>query len=936
MVSQKNRAGRTTGRIVIWALLVILTIGGRANGSEPEIGRIDVVLDGVAGDTASWEAIARAVIPIQAGEVFSADRLAAALAALRTSGLFSDIHVPDPDWDVRPFSLTFHLTPFPRIRNIRIHRAFPLLEREILSAIGFSVGGPFNKAQIPPSETAVKALYRDQGFINPNAAITARGETSEDEVVLDVHIDKGAYYRIRGITLEGNRSFSNTRLLARLGTWQASWLPGSPGRFSDPRLEKDVQNLTAFYRRQGFPDVALAREVIEDPQSRSVDVRLRITEGPKYEIDFDGNDAFWDRTLRKDVVLFTEGNPGGLGIRKSVRNIRERYQSAGYGEVDVTADIETATSDGMPVRHVRFRIDEGLKDVVDTITIDGNSSLADATIRKALILRPPGILADGPYTPELLSADKQAIRALYLKEGFPETHITETLKPQEPEADGERKVSVDFNIAEGPRIRVADVRIDGLTVLSETEARDALSLQAGAVFREYMVRSDENALATAISERGYPHVSVTGVTRSRQDGRSVDLVYTVVEGPFVRMGEVHILGNDRTRPAVIQDEMALRTGDPFSLSKMLQSQRNIRSLNAVDRVKFATPGLAEQDQEVHLLVELEEKKPYFFQFGMGFDTDRRLYANGKIGDHNLLGLNKDAWIGAELSEIGYMAELNVTEPRFLGTRISATAGLSMEEREDFNQDFGVRSLASSLTFRRRLGESWNSSLGFRLERREQYLTDRSPDDVDEADIFDPRAILVTTPAVTYNSTDSFSRPQKGALVQASVDMSTGLQNSFDDFLKYRLDARWYATPLERLTFALRGRVGIIDPLSDQSTVPEDQLFFLGGLGSVRGFDKNELRLDDEGDAVGGRTEILGSVEARIGLWGSVEGVTFYDVGSIQSAPSEDGSNRFRSSVGLGLRYVTPIGPVGIVYGYKLDRDPGESAGAWHFSIGYSF
>jgi outer membrane protein insertion porin family len=131
-------------------------------------------------------------------------------------------------------------------------------------------------------------------------------------------------------------------------------------------------------------------------------------------------------------------------------------------------------------------------------------------------------------------------------------------------------------------------------------------------------------------------------------------------------------------------------------------------------------------------------------------------------------------------------------------------------------------------------------------------------------------------------------------------------------------------------------VGYIDPLSDDSTVPEDQLFFLGGLATVRGFQKNELRVDDDGNAVGGRTEILGNAEARIEVWDNVEWILFYDVGSIQNALGLGGDNGYRSSVGTGLRYLTPVGPIGFSYGHKLDRDPGESQGAWHFSFGYAF
>ncbi|MFZ7124855.1 MAG: outer membrane protein assembly factor BamA [Desulfobacterales bacterium] len=924
----------------VW-VLACLAAAAPGLCAEPEarprvVDRVDVHILWIAGDTGEWESLARSLILIREGETFSVERLAAAIERLRQSGAFRAIDVPDPDWDGSPFVLTFRLTPFPRIADIRIRGAFPLLEDEVLSAVGYAVGGPFNAARAPGLEEAIRALYLEEGFIDPETTIAAIPDPGGATVAMSIDIHKGDFYQVRNVEISGNHHFSQGRLLARMKTWQAAWLPGSLGRFSGDRLDEDLKGLTRLYRREGFPEAVITADVARRQENGVVDISLRLDEGPRYDVEFEGYREFRKRTLKKDLVFFSEGNPGDLGLRKSIRNMRKRYQDAGYNEIKILSESESVTEKGRPVRRIRIRIDEGPRDVVESISIVGNRQLDDETLKDDVATRPPGWIADGSFTPETLAADLRSIRARYLQEGFGDAQITETVVKQESDPEGTRPVAIELSIAEGEQVRVADVRFEGLTVLGRTEAFDLLTLRPGEIYRSYMVTSDEAALASAVAERGYPHVTVTGSATVNGAARSVGLVYTVKEGPFVRMGRIHVLGNLRTRKQIVEEEMALRFGEPFSLSRMLASQRNIRSLNALDGASFAAPGLAEREDTVHLVAQVEERKPYYLQFGIGFDTDRRLYVNGKAGDRNLFGLNKDAWVGGEISEIGYMADMGVTEPRFLGTRISATTGVSAEEREDFNQDFGIRSLSAFLNFRRPLGENWEASLGFRLERREQYLTEDSPPDVDEEDIFDPRVILVSTPALTYNSTDSFVRPRRGALVRGSADWSTGLENSFDNFIKYGLDARWYTTPMDRLTFALRGRVGYIYPLSDESTIPQDQLFFLGGLGTVRGFDKNELRLDEEGDAAGGRTEILGSVEARIGLWGNLEGVTFYDVGSIQAAQEPGGSNRFRSSVGLGLRYVTPIGPISVVYGHKVDRDPGERAGAWHFSIGYSF
>jgi len=196
--------------------------------------------------------------------------------------------------------------------------------------------------------------------------------------------------------------------------------------------------------------------------------------------------------------------------------------------------------------------------------------------------------------------------------------------------------------------------------------------------------------------------------------------------------------------------------------------------------------------------------------------------------------------------------------------------------------------------------------------------------------------LTISPSLVYNGLDSYIRPRKGHFSSLFLDISKGINNSLDDFFRYRVEVRKYYTPIENLSFALRGRVGDITPFEDTSTIPEDQLFFLGGTSTVRGFDENLLRYDVFDTGVGGLTEILGNIEARFDLGPDFEFSLFYDIGSVRNAIVDKGSDEFRSSAGIGFHYFTPIGPIGVYYGHKLDRKPGESAGRFHFTIGFRF
>jgi len=169
-----------------------------------------------------------------------------------------------------------------------------------------------------------------------------------------------------------------------------------------------------------------------------------------------------------------------------------------------------------------------------------------------------------------------------------------------------------------------------------------------------------------------------------------------------------------------------------------------------------------------------------------------------------------------------------------------------------------------------------------------------------------------------------------------VDLSRGLYNSLDDFYKFRPDLRGYATTVKRFTFAGRASFGTMESFGSHGNIPEDQLFYLGGTSTVRGFDENLFITNADNDPVGGRLIAVGNAETRIDLGSNFEFSLFYDVGYLDKTYCCSQADNVRDSVGAGLRYVTPVGAVGLVYGHKLDPEPDESRGRLHFSIGYTF
>lgn len=910
------------------------------NFSDQVISNLTIHISGSKGDPHLLESMARALIPIKEKDRYSLDRIEKAIARLVDSNLFQSVHVADPEQTTQGIKISFFLVPFGRIKDIVIRNAFPLFQKEVINAMNMNTGDPFLKEKLNEQAGRVKSLFKSQGYIDPEIKVSAREDETDGNYIVSININKGPFYKINQVRIIGNHSFSSLRLKFRTNTWKASVLFGSARRFVQKTLDEDIKNFISFYRQKEFADIQVKAEVTRNNDLKKVDVIFHITEGPRYDISFQGNENFWDYTLKKELTLSRDSNKNNFAIRKSVRNLKKTYAEKGYPDAEIEKQI-TDNDPGKPSsRNVILMIDEGSLYQVSRLDITGNHAISKKEILKSILTRVKGLVLSGRYVPGVLEEDMNAVRALYREKGFVGIRVEKKIQISDLPASDKKKqksVEIDLVIDEGIQCLVGKIEFNGLTVLSQAKALSVIGLKPGGVFNETLIETDEKNLQEKISEAGYPYVTVKTVTDFTRDNSRVNLLYQIKQGPKVTVGQIFYAGNFRTREDVLENEMEVAPGQPLQLSKLLESRRNIMDINALDSARFKTIGMKTAEDKVDIVVEVSEKKPYFFEAGTGYDTERKFYLNTLIGDRNFNGRNLDLQSGAEISQIGYKADVSLTDQRFLSTRVASSTRVFTEDRQEFNKDFGIVTYGASQDFYKPFfDKKLTTNLGFVYEYREQYLTlDRQLTD-EEKEEYVPRNILTVNPGLVYRTTDSYVRPRKGIFSSADMGISKGIENDLDDFIRYRLDARYYYTPFEPLTFAIRGRYGLIQPYGNNTRVPDDQLFYLGGTSTVRGFDENLLRVDANGQAVGGRQIILGSLEARYDLGANWELTTFYDIGSVAETQENDMSESFRDSVGIGLRYMTPIGPIGFLYGHKLDPKPSESAGSFHFSMGYTF
>lgn len=920
----------------LWIIAGLVLTCARAvatSAQNPLITEIQVNIQEYPDPTGKLQHMGRRLIRLRPGDQFSDALVEKSIQALEHSRRFERIHVDSVE-DRDRFELVFSLKPYSLIKDIRIRNAFPVFEQDVLNSISTKIGDTCVSEYLPRQKEQITRQYQREGYIAPIVEIQSESDPGDGNCVLHIHIDKGPYYKLQKLIFEGNTSFAEFELKRRMKIWRSSLGIGETARFIEKEVTEDINKLTERYRKRALFDAVVKPAIKKDRNTHGVNVTMAIDEGPLYQIEFIGNHTFSTRALKKDLVFLKEGNRNRRGERKSIKNLQKRYRRAGFTRVKIDIKREVETQAAKMRVTLRFIIEEGPKTIVEQLEIQGNKTFSGAAIKENILSRPPRLGYDGSFSSQRLDDDVRAVKRHYTKNGFLQADVrTET------RFDSTRKkVDINMVIDENVQTRIGSVSFSGMTLITRRQALDAILLKPGEPFRQYLTKSDENVISALIAEKGHPHVKVNGSHQLSDDRSTVDLSYHIDEGPFVRMGQVFYRGNFRTRRTILEREWELAPGKPLSLSKLLASQRNIRNLDIFKNVTYQSQGYEQREEEVDMIIKVEERKPYFFELGTGYVSDRGLFANTRIGDRNLFGMNREAWMGGEVSEIGYRIESSIREPRLFGSRASLNFQLFGESKEEFNQTFGTRTWGSSLGLLLKPMKKITAELDVKYEYRDQFASDGKKilSQIEGDDEFEPRNVLVATPRVQYDSRDSFIKPKKGFFSIGYVDISKGIENDLDDFLRFRLDAKYFWTPYDSLTFAVIGRGGHIEPYSSSGLVPSDQLFYLGGITDVRGFEENAMIIDNSGDPVGGVSFLSSSVEARIDLGSSWELPLFIDIGWIGDISGQEAKQNPRTSLGTGLRYNTPIGPIGVLYAYKLDRKSGESPGEYYFSIGYTF
>jgi len=762
--------------------------------------------------------------------------------------------------------------------------------------------------------------------------------------------------RITQIVVAGTRMVEEATVRARIGSRE-----GSP--YDTEQVSRDVR---ALFELGSFEDVKVDAEGFEG----GMRLTFRVTERPLLlALDIEGNKEIKTDDLREKAALRLSTPYNPVAAAAAVERMRSLYRDKGYYQAAVRTTAEPAGEGRVRLKAV---IEEGAKYRLVSISLNGVKSLPVDELAGEMQTEPWTIFSwisgSGKLQQEVLQEDRQRIVSYYQDRGYLEVRVGE---PEITVDDAAKAVRVAISITEGLQYLLGAITQQGDDFLSLEEIYRFVGLKEGDIFHRSAFARGLYAMNQRYASRGYAFVKLDYATKLNPETRTIDVTFLVERGPEARFGRISISGNISTRDKIVRRALTFSEGDVFNSEALRRSRQKVTNLGYFDAVEIVPRPRG--DDVIDIDIQVKERLTGAITFGVGYSSEDKLTGQLRISENNLFGRGHALALTFEKSPVRANYSLSFTEPSLFDTPWSAGFSIydSMREYDKYDR----KSIGGSLTVGRSVGEYIRSYIRFKHET----VTVSDVDDSASTYIKDQEGVLSTNSArlsLVRDTRDNFMSPTRGNRTSIAGEYAGGLLGGDNYFTKYELEHSTYVPLFATLVGMIHGEYGKVqsfgsvsgkvrsldesgNPLSDETgepvykldasgqpvfekkprEVPIYEKFFLGGILSLRGFPYRGVGPQDEnGEPIGGFQQLYFNAEVIIPI-APEQGfnlVVFYDTGNTWDEGDSIKLSDFRESAGVGIRWLSPIGPFRLEWGYILDRRDNEPKSDWAFMIGNFF
>ena len=845
------------------------------------------------------------MLGISEGKQIDAETVRTGIKRAFLKGIFEDISVETNDSD--PADVMVRVRERDMIRKVSVQGDHVFSAKKIRNLLIIKEGEVMRYDRIGEAERDLKEKYALSGY--PEAVVRiSTGTTKEPyRVELVVTIEAGSPLKITGIRIDGTGAVTPDDLKLSAGDV-----------YDQFKVKDELKRIQARLRKDGYyHPVAGPYTYHEGTLSITVDPGRRLS------VVIEGNSAISRKRLVKEAPFFEVETVNDEIVDESVIRMLALYHSEGYPFAQVAPVMKEDTG----MIEVSFFVFEGPRIKTRTIRISG-STLPSQSLKDVM-----GLKEDEYFNPDLKDRDRETLQEFYRALGYLDAaiqEITYTIDTKEERAD------ISIVVEEGARTLISSIDIQGVPDDARTRLLPVIGIKIGDSYNEVDISDARFRILDSYATEGNLNVDVL-VQRTIEDHKA-KVVFTVAEGAKVRIGKTVVTGNQRTRHEVIRREIAHDEGLPYSFRTLAEQRRKLYKLGLFEDVEIEPHSAGEGIKD--LLVRVKEGNAGAYEFGIGYADYEEFRGYAEVSYRNLWGMNRQGLLRAELSSLQQRYIVQYTEPWFLGYQLPFRVLFLYEDKEEISFPgrevrYRIERYAASAGVEKQLTEKLKSELYY--EYSIVRTTDVQPDVILSREDVGTLAISSIRPSLIYDTRDNPFEPARGIVAGVSVKIASSLLFSETDFLKMTLYGSTFHRLHKRIVLALSARGGIAYGFKDTDELPLVERFFLGGRFSVRGYEQDTLGPKGaDNDPTGGNAFAMGSVELRTNIGRGFSIVPFLDCGNVWVKVSDFKLSDIKYTAGLGLRYGTPVGPLRIDYGFKLNKEKDESSGELHFSIGHAF
>ncbi|HFN3269229.1 TPA: outer membrane protein assembly factor BamA [Campylobacter jejuni] len=629
----------------------------------------------------------------------------------------------------------------------------------------------------------------------------------------------------------------------------------------------------------------------------------------------------------KRGTLLDEGS-----IKEAIERIKAYYEAKSY--FDTIVEYKKKTLENTDGLELEFIVNRGENIIIDNVHLSGAKKFSYSDIEPSIVNKEKEFMGwmwgrnDGKLKVFELSNDSSRIADEYMKKGYLDVQVS---PPYLKTYTDTYQANLTYFIKEGKPYKIKSINIENPLFDDKQNAQTVKDLRSsvGKTINIEDIRKDVKTIETQSADLGYAFVEVYPDIQKNDQTQEATVVFKVIPHDKVYIRNVIISGNSRTVDRVIRRELYITEGNLYNRTDLSESKNALKRTSYFDDVNIKEEKV--DDTHIDLIVDVKEASTGAISGGIGYGSSDGILLNASLSDTNIFGSGIKSSVSVDKSDDTLSGRISLINPRVLDSQYSLGGTLYSNDYEWDN--YSEKNYGFDITVGRQFARYYNVSLTYNLEQSDIYHL--SPTLLRTGYELGKSIKSSITPAITFNNTDDYYLPRSGIIASTSLEYA-GLGGD-QEFISSSSKFNFYQGLQDYIGYDLIYRYkASFYKVWNEGYLPINQRIYLGGIRSIRGFESRTVSPKNQwGDEVGGTIAFANSVELsfplidRIKLRGSV----FFDYGMIGRKNLDEIK---RMSTGIGIEWITPIGPLQLVFAKPLNDKKGDDTNSFEFNLGTRF